>query len=63
MQCPQCGKWFTGKDINETFCSIERFTKAQLERINYCSPKDFKIYHNGEEVKRIGIFEDKQRHD
>jgi len=53
MQCKQCGKWFVAKDIYEQFCSIECFTKAQRESLHYASPKDLKLYHNGEEVKKI----------
>lgn len=56
MQCKQCGKWFVARDIYEQFCSIECFTKAQRESLYYSSPREFKLYHDGEEAKTIKIF-------
>ena len=51
MQCPVCGKFFVERDVFQKLCSIECFTRAQREKLNYCSPMDFNIYLNGEEVK------------
>ena len=56
MQCKQCGKWFVEHDIYEQFCSVECFTKAQRDSLHYSSPRDLKLYHDGEEVKRIENF-------
>ena len=53
MQCLQCGKFFVEHDVTEKYCSIECFTRAQLDSIHFCSPIHFKIYCNDEEVKRI----------
>ena len=57
MQCPQCGKFFVELDIYERYCSIECFTKAQLETLKQTPVSHLKIYHNGEEVKTIDTFE------
>lgn len=63
MQCPQCGKFFVERDVFERFCSIECFTKAQLETLRHTPTSHFKIYHNGEEVKTIDIFKVKNADD
>ena len=53
MQCLQCGKFFVEHDIYERYCSIECFTKAQIETLKLSPVSHFKIYYNGEEVKRL----------
>ena len=54
MQCKQCGKWFVEKSVDEIYCSLECWSRAQLGGIKYRSPK---LYHNGEEVKTIKNFD------
>ena len=63
MQCLQCGKFFAEHDVFEIYCSIECFTKAQLETLKLSPVSQLKIYHNGEEVKRIDIFKGKHADD
>lgn len=63
MQCKQCGKWFRQFSIDQIqskqfsidqiYCPTECWNRAQLGGIKYQSPK---LYHNGEEVKRVENF-------
>ena len=65
MQCKQCGKWFRQFSIDQIqskqfsidqiYCSIECWNRAQCERIK--SHLTTKIYLDGEEVKTIKDFD------
>lgn len=56
MQCPQCGKFFVEWDIYQKYCSLECYTKAQVDSLRI-APTTFNLYHNGEEVKRVDSFQ------
>ena len=49
MQCKQCGKWFREFSVDQIYCSIECWNRAQLDGIKYSTT--MKIYLDGEEVK------------
>lgn len=55
MQCKQCGKWFVEKSVDEIYCSIECWNRAQCERIK--NHLTMKIYLDGEEVKTSKDFD------
>ena len=57
MQCKQCGKWFREFSVDQIYCSIECWNRAQLDGFKY---RSFKLYHNGEEVKTIKDFNIKE---
>lgn len=55
MQCKQCGKWFREFSIDQIYCSIECWNRAQLDGIKY--HLTMKIYLDGEEVKTSKDFD------
>lgn len=54
MQCKQCGKWFVEKSVDEIYCSLECWSRAQLDGIKYSTTTE--IYLDGEQAKTIKIF-------